>query len=85
MIQNFFLFQMKILVISIIFSAKVRLEYQIVFSWLFKKHHFQSQQFRYRNTFKKYGLLTDTTYTFQVFLWRILGLHIEHKCIHQQP
>ena len=42
MIQNFFLFQMKILVISIIFSAKVRLEYQIVFSWLFKKHHFQS-------------------------------------------
>ena len=42
MIQKFFLFQMKILDISIIFSAKVRLEYQNILCWLFKKHHFQS-------------------------------------------
>ena len=33
---------MKILIISFIFFAKVRLEYQNILSWLFKKHHFQS-------------------------------------------
>ena len=42
MIQNIFLFRMKILTISFIFFANVKLEYQNILSWLFKKHHFQS-------------------------------------------
>ena len=39
MIQNIFLLRMKILTISFIFFANVRLEYQNILSWLFKKHH----------------------------------------------
>ena len=42
MIQKIFLLRMKILTISFIFFANVRLEYQNILSWLFKKHHFKS-------------------------------------------
>ena len=39
---NFFLFKMKIFIISFISFAKVRHEYENILAWLFKKHHFQS-------------------------------------------